>query len=130
MADESAASRLGDMIAREVPETSVLSGTSGLVHVAMHPDVDYVMAAIVGGAGLMPTLAAARSGKRVLLANKEALVMSGRLFMDACARGRGGAPADRQRAQRDIPVYVGRATETRGATRAATRGGVECAVSC
>ena len=87
MADESAASRLGDMIAREVPETSVLSGTSGLVHVAMHPDVDYVMAAIVGGAGLMPTLAAARSGKRVLLANKEALVMSGRLFMDAVREG-------------------------------------------
>ena len=87
MADESAASRLGDMLAREVPETSVLSGPSGLVHVAMHPDVDYVMAAIVGGAGLMPTLAAARSGKRVLLANKEALVMSGRLFMDAVREG-------------------------------------------
>ena len=87
MADESAASRLGGMLEREVPETSVLSGTSGLVHVAMHPDVDYVMAAIVGGAGLMPTLAAARSGKRVLLANKEALVMSGRLFMDAVREG-------------------------------------------
>ena len=87
MADESAASRLGDMLAKEVPETSVLSGPSGLVHVAMHPDVDYVMAAIVGGAGLMPTLAAARSGKRVLLANKEALVMSGRLFMDAVREG-------------------------------------------
>ena len=87
MADESAASRLGAMLATEVPETSVLSGTSGLVHVAKHPDVDYVMAAIVGGAGLMPTLAAARSGKRVLLANKEALVMSGRLFMDAVREG-------------------------------------------
>ena len=87
MADESAASRLGVMLAADVPETSVLSGTSGLVHVAMHPDVDYVMAAIVGGAGLMPTLAAARSGKRILLANKEALVMSGRLFMDAVREG-------------------------------------------
>ena len=87
MADGSAASRLGAILATEVPETSVLTGTSGLVHVAMHPDVDYVMAAIVGGAGLMPTLAAARSGKRVLLANKEALVMSGRLFMDAVREG-------------------------------------------
>ena len=87
MADESAASRLGAILTSDVPETSVLAGTSGLVHVAMHPDVDYVMAAIVGGAGLMPTLAAARSGKRVLLANKEALVMSGRLFMDAVREG-------------------------------------------
>ena len=87
MADESAASRLGAMLGAEVPETTVLTGTSGLVHVATHPDVDYVMAAIVGGAGLVPTLAAARSGKRVLLANKEALVMSGRLFMDAVREG-------------------------------------------
>ena len=87
MADESAASRLDAMLAAEVPETTVLTGTSGLVRVAMHPDVDYVMAAIVGGAGLMPTLAAARSGKRIMLANKEALVMSGRLFMDAVREG-------------------------------------------
>jgi 1-deoxy-D-xylulose-5-phosphate reductoisomerase len=47
------------------------------------PDTDTVMAAIVGAAGLAPTLAAARAGKKVLLANKEALVMSGQLFMDA-----------------------------------------------
>ena len=83
MADESAARRLGGTVSADVPETSVLAGAAGLAHVAAHPDVDYVMAAITGGAGLMPSLAAARAGKRVLLANKEALVMSGRLFMDA-----------------------------------------------
>ena len=83
MADESAARRLGGMLSADAPETSVLAGAAGLAHVAAHPDVDYVMAAITGGAGLMPSLAAARAGKRVLLANKEALVMSGRLFMDA-----------------------------------------------
>ena len=87
MADESAALRLRAVLSREVPETTVLAGASGLVQVVSHPDVDYVMAAIVGGAGLMSSLAAARSGKRVLLANKEALVMSGRLFMDAVREG-------------------------------------------
>ncbi len=61
----------------------VLSGTSSLSQVASLPEVDIVMAAIVGAAGLLPTLAAAQAGKRVLLANKEALVMSGQLFMDA-----------------------------------------------
>jgi 1-deoxy-D-xylulose-5-phosphate reductoisomerase len=61
---------------------TVLSGTEGLERVAEHDHTDYVMAAIVGAAGLAPTLAAARSGKRILLANKEALVMSGQIFMD------------------------------------------------
>ncbi|MCY4285802.1 MAG: 1-deoxy-D-xylulose-5-phosphate reductoisomerase [Thiotrichales bacterium] len=83
MSDDSAAVRLAAMLSSEEPKTEVLAGASGLQHVAAHPEVDYVMAAIVGGAGLVPTLAAARVGKRVLLANKEALVMSGRLFMDA-----------------------------------------------
>ena len=87
MADDSAAVRLAAVLSPEEPKTEVLAGASGLRHVAAHPDVDYVMAAIVGGAGLVPTLAAARSGKRVLLANKEALVMSGRLFMDAVREG-------------------------------------------
>ena len=87
MSDESAAMRLAAVLSSEVPQTEVLAGASGLEQVAAHPDVDYVMAAIVGGAGLMPSLAAARSGKRVLLANKEALVMSGRLFMDAVREG-------------------------------------------
>lgn len=62
--------------------TEVLSGVEGLQYVAALPDAHYVVAAIVGAAGLLPTLAAARSGKRVLLANKESLVMSGKLFMD------------------------------------------------
>lgn len=64
-------------------DTEVLSGVDGLTYVASLQEVDYVMAAIVGAAGLLPTLAAAKAGKRVLLANKESLVMSGRLFMDA-----------------------------------------------
>lgn len=83
MSNKAAAARLAAELAAETPEVEVLAGASALTHVAMHPEVDYVMAAIVGAAGLMSSLAAARSGKRVLLANKEALVMSGRLFMDA-----------------------------------------------
>ncbi|SDH98159.1 1-deoxy-D-xylulose-5-phosphate reductoisomerase [Pseudomonas panipatensis] len=61
--------------------TQVLVGEPGLCEVAGHAEVDVVMAAIVGAAGLKPTLAAVQAGKRVLLANKEALVMSGALFM-------------------------------------------------
>ena len=68
-------------------ETRVLWGSDSLVEVAAHADVDTVMAAIVGAAGLVPTLAAARSGKRVLLANKESLVMAGGLFMEAVEAG-------------------------------------------
>jgi len=64
----------------------VLEGTTGLVEVASLPEVDIVMAAIVGSAGLLPTLAAARTGKRILLANKEALVMAGSLFMETVAQ--------------------------------------------
>lgn len=58
-------------------------GEQALCEIASSPETDTVMAAIVGAAGLAPTLAAARAGKKVLLANKEALVMSGQLFMDA-----------------------------------------------
>ncbi len=61
--------------------TRVLAGTDGLATVASLEEADIVMAAIVGAAGLLPTLAAVRAGKRVLLANKEALVMCGALFM-------------------------------------------------
>lgn len=63
--------------------TEVLGGAEALATVAAHDDTDYVMAGIVGAAGLLPNLAAARAGKRVMLANKESLVMSGQLFMDA-----------------------------------------------
>jgi 1-deoxy-D-xylulose-5-phosphate reductoisomerase len=67
------------------PRTELLFDEAGLVAVASHADTDAVMAAIVGAAGLAPTLAAARAGKIVLLANKEALVMAGALFMQAVA---------------------------------------------
>jgi 1-deoxy-D-xylulose-5-phosphate reductoisomerase len=83
MGDPSAAAPLEARLAAADVPTRVLTGMAGLETVATLPEVDYVMAGIVGAAGLMPNLAAARAGKRVLLANKESLVMSGRLFMDA-----------------------------------------------
>jgi 1-deoxy-D-xylulose-5-phosphate reductoisomerase len=70
-----------------VAGTEVLEGAASLALVAAHPDVDMVMAAIVGAAGLEPCLAAALAGKRLLLANKEALVVGGALFMDAVREG-------------------------------------------
>ncbi len=83
MADEKSALLLKKSIAQSSAKTEVLSGLDALCQVACDPEVDQVMAAIVGAAGLLPTLAAAKAGKRVLLANKEALVMSGELFMEA-----------------------------------------------
>ena len=68
-------------------DTAVTSGAGALCELAAHPDVDTVMAAIVGAAGLAPCLAAAAAGKRLLLANKEALVVGGALFVRAVARG-------------------------------------------
>jgi len=82
MADVQAARHLADLLS-DRPDIEVLSGEDGLARVAADAACDTVMAAIVGAAGLAPTLAAVRAGKRVLLANKEALVMSGQLFMDA-----------------------------------------------
>lgn len=67
--------------------TEVLHGDQALCDMAAHPEVDSVMAAIVGAAGLPPCIAAARAGKRLMLANKEALVVGGRLFMDAVRQG-------------------------------------------
>lgn len=67
--------------------TTVLQGEEALIEVASHQDVDVVMAAIVGAAGLHPAMAAARTGKRILLANKETLVMAGNLFMQAVIDG-------------------------------------------
>jgi 1-deoxy-D-xylulose-5-phosphate reductoisomerase len=67
--------------------TEVLTGAQALCELAAHPDVDAVMAAIVGAAGLAPCLAAAHAGKRLLLANKEALVVGGALFMNAVRDG-------------------------------------------
>jgi 1-deoxy-D-xylulose-5-phosphate reductoisomerase len=82
MVDEDSASKLENELKNKAPDVTVLSGVDGLLKVVGLADVDYVMAAIVGAAGLLPTLGAAKAGKRVLLANKEALVMSGKLFMD------------------------------------------------
>jgi 1-deoxy-D-xylulose-5-phosphate reductoisomerase len=83
MADPAAALRLGAMLGDLPGRPQILAGVEGLETVAALPETDYVMAAIVGAAGLRPTLAAARAGKRVLLANKESLVMAGALFMGA-----------------------------------------------
>lgn len=80
MSDAASAQWLRQAIA-DLP-TQILSGEAGLSEVAEHESVDIVVAAIVGAVGLMPTLAAVRAGKRVLLANKESLVMAGALFMD------------------------------------------------
>lgn len=66
-------------------KTEVAFGEQALADIAAHPEVDAVMAAIVGAAGLLPTLAAVEAGKCVMLANKEALVMSGALFTDKVA---------------------------------------------
>ena len=85
MVDENQAESLQKYLFQAGSETKVLSGKESLEFVASTDSVDYVMAAIVGAAGLLPSLAAAKAGKRVMLANKESLVMSGKLFMDAIA---------------------------------------------
>ena len=87
MADEDAAEKLQARLHQQAPDIEVMSGLDKLVKVAGLENVDYVMAGIVGAAGLLPTLAAAKSGKRLLVANKEALVMSGSLFMQQAQAG-------------------------------------------
>lgn len=81
--DAEAAGELVNLLAQNHVSTEVLVGTDALASVSSHEDVDIVMAAIVGSAGLIPTLAAANAGKKVLLANKESLVMAGNLLMQA-----------------------------------------------
>ena len=83
MLDEVAAIRMRELVSDAGIGTEVLSGIAALEQVAELQEVDAVMAAIVGAAGLRPTLAAARAGKKILLANKETLVMAGSVFMDA-----------------------------------------------
>ncbi len=78
-----AAEQLSALLLAQGIDTEVEYGEEALCAIASAPEVDSVMAAIVGAAGLAPSLAAARAGKKVLLANKEALVMSGQLFIDA-----------------------------------------------
>ncbi|MDQ6627051.1 MAG: 1-deoxy-D-xylulose-5-phosphate reductoisomerase, partial [Pseudomonadota bacterium] len=82
-----AAATLAARLAEAGLRTEVVHGGQALCDLAAHPEVDAVMAAIVGAAGLAACLAAARAGKRLLLANKEALVVGGALFMDAVAQG-------------------------------------------
>jgi len=89
LADAAAGEKLEAAMRRAGLETEVLAGAQALERIASEAGVDMVMAAIVGAAGLPATLAAARAGKTVLLANKEALVMSGALFMEAVASGGG-----------------------------------------
>lgn len=86
--DQAAAARLRTLLAPEAGPLEILVGGDGLCELAAHPEVDSVMASIVGAAGLAPCLAAARAGKRLLLANKEALVVGGGLFMQAVKQGR------------------------------------------
>lgn len=80
---EADARQLRQQLANAGCQTQVLSGDNAFAELAAHPDADVVMAAIVGAAGLLPTLAAVKQGKTVLLANKEALVMTGELFINA-----------------------------------------------
>ena len=86
VADAGAAQHAQQHLRAQGCRTEVLHGSQALVDVAAASQVDAVMAAIVGAAGLLPTLAAAEAGKRVLLANKEALVLSGALFMEVVRR--------------------------------------------
>ena len=87
MLQASAAKVLSEKLKAIGSSTVVLQGSEALNEVSAHENVDVVMAAIVGAAGLHPAMAAARAGKRILLANKETLVMAGNLFMQAVAEG-------------------------------------------
>ncbi|MBO9687327.1 MAG: 1-deoxy-D-xylulose-5-phosphate reductoisomerase [Mitsuaria chitosanitabida] len=85
--DAALAAQLRDRLRAAGSRTEVLDGMAALSEIAAHPEVDAVMAAIVGAAGLAPAIAAARAGKRLLLANKEAIVLGGALFMRAVEEG-------------------------------------------
>ena len=87
MLSEKAAHELREQLKTYGSSTQVLSGISGLEQISSDDNVHSVMAAIVGAAGLKPAMAAAKAGKRILLANKETLVMAGSLFMQALKAG-------------------------------------------
>lgn len=87
MTEPQAAQQLALRLDAERLPTRVLTGDDALTRIAAHEEVDVVMAAIVGAAGLAPCLAAAHGGKRLLLANKEALVVGGEFFLDAVRQG-------------------------------------------
>jgi 1-deoxy-D-xylulose-5-phosphate reductoisomerase len=87
VADAAQANSLQAALRAEGVGTAVMHGPQALVELAAHPEVHSVMAAIVGAAGLPPCIAAARAGKRLMLANKEALVVGGAVFMSAVREG-------------------------------------------
>jgi len=120
MADEEAGRRLARGLSERGVPTEVLCGLRGLESAAAMRDADYVMAAIVGAAGLLPTLAAVRAGKRVLLANKEVLVMAGSLFMqEAQAHGAEILPIDSEHNAvfQCLPVDAAGQLQARGVKR-------------
>ncbi|WP_018651826.1 1-deoxy-D-xylulose-5-phosphate reductoisomerase [Actinobacillus capsulatus] len=80
--DEQAAKALAEQLKQLNVKTEVFSGQKAICELSAHPEVDMVMAAIVGAAGLLPTLSAVKAGKKVLLANKESLVTCGQIFID------------------------------------------------
>lgn len=86
LADEQAAQALRNHLREAGSQTQVLAGHAGVAEVAALREADTVVAAIVGAAGVRPTLAAVEAGKKILLANKETLVVTGALFMDAVKR--------------------------------------------
>ena len=82
LADENAAKALAEQLKQFNVKTEVLSGQKAICELSAHPEADMVMAAIVGAAGLLPTLSAVKAGKKVLLAHKESLVTCGQIFID------------------------------------------------
>ena len=101
-------------------EIEVVYGAAGTVRVATHPDVDFVVSAIVGVAGLEATLEAVRAGKEIGLANKECLVAAGDLITAEARKQNVPLLADRQRTQCRTPVHARRA-DGRSRTRLAYR---------
>ena len=120
MGSAAAADRLGALLRAAGCRTEVEWGEAALCSVSCAGETDAVMAAIVGAAGLAPTLSAARAGKKVMLANKEALVMSGQLFMDAVAdSGAVLLPIDSEHNAifQCLPAGYGRVPAAAGVTR-------------
>ncbi len=87
MADAHSAEQLAMKLHQHRLSTQVLSGEEGLVSISAHPECNTVVAAVVGAAGLLPAMAAAHAGKKICLANKEALVIGGQLLMAAVEKG-------------------------------------------
>lgn len=120
MVDADAAQRLRELLREQNLPTEILSGAAALEQMAALPEAQVVVAAIVGAAGLRSSLAAARAGKRILLANKEALVMSGQIFMDEVQRsGAQLLPVDSEHNAifQCMPVNFGNGLENAGVRR-------------